>query len=115
MNALNLGRATMPDILQAAHPDRTEAARETFAPFDIDQADRPEPMDVTLLEGRWYTTEELAQILCVDPSSIRRWRTTKPPQGPPFVRVSARVTIYHSADVEEWLGDRRVDPAQFRR
>lgn len=43
---------------------------------------------------RWYTTDELATMLGVDPSTIRRWRTARPPQGPPFVRVSDRVTIY---------------------
>jgi hypothetical protein len=60
---------------------------------------------------RWYTTEELAELLKVDASSLRRWRTACPLQGPPFVRVSARRTIYNAADVEAWLIDRRVDPS----
>jgi hypothetical protein len=59
----------------------------------------------------WYTTEELAELLKVDASSIRRWRTAQPLQGPPFVRVSARRTIYSAADVEAWLDHRRVDPS----
>ena len=67
-------------------------------------------MTADLLLGRWYSTEELAELLNIDPSSVRRWRTARPPQGPPFVRVSSRVTMYSAADVETWLRSRRVDP-----
>jgi hypothetical protein len=63
-----------------------------------------------LVTGRWYSTEELAALLGVDPSSIRRWRTSSPPQGPPFIKLSARVTIYSASDVETWLRNRRTDP-----
>lgn len=69
-------------------------------------------MSADLLLGRWYSTEELAELLGVDPSSVRRWRTARPPQGPPFVRVSSRVTMYSSTDVESWLRSRRVDPGR---
>lgn len=69
-------------------------------------------MTADLLLGRWYSTEELAELLKVDPSSVRRWRTARPPQGPPFVRVSSRVTMYPAADVETWLRSRRVDPGR---
>ncbi|MEV0361193.1 helix-turn-helix transcriptional regulator [Nocardia fusca] len=65
---------------------------------------------VHLLEKRWYTTEEVARILSVDASSLRRWRTAMPPQGPPFVQVSDRVIRYSSVDVEAYLQARRVDP-----
>jgi predicted DNA-binding transcriptional regulator AlpA len=65
-----------------------------------------------LLAGRWYSTDELAALLGVDASTIRRWRTSDPPQGPAFVRVSARVTIYSAADVESWLRSRRVEPGR---
>jgi hypothetical protein len=37
-----------------------------------------------LLDGGWFTTEELAGMLGVDPSTLRRWRTARPPQGPPL-------------------------------
>ncbi len=57
------------------------------------------------------TTEELAALLRVDPSTIRRWRTSRPIQGPPFVHISERVTKYHIDDVRAWLASRRVDPA----
>ncbi|MFQ6331692.1 helix-turn-helix transcriptional regulator [Nocardia sp. CWNU-33] len=58
----------------------------------------------------WYTTEEVARMLSVDASSLRRWRTARPPQGPPFVQVSDRVVRYSSADVESYLQSKRVDP-----
>jgi predicted DNA-binding transcriptional regulator AlpA len=56
------------------------------------------------------TTEQLARLLGVDPSSVRRWRTSTPVQGPPFIRMSDRVVKYRRADVERWLDSRRVDP-----
>lgn len=65
-----------------------------------------------LLSGRWYSTEELANLLGVDASSIRRWRTSRPVQGPPFVKLSSRVTVYNARDVERWLLTRRVDPGR---
>lgn len=70
--------------------------------------DLPGPPE--LLDGEWYTTEELAARLGVDPSTVRRWRTATPPQGPPFVRLSERVVIYSACDVESWLRKRRTDP-----
>jgi predicted DNA-binding transcriptional regulator AlpA len=67
-------------------------------------------MTVDLIDGRWYSTEELAQLLGVDASTIRRWRTIRPPQGPPFVRLSSRRTIYSAADIAAWLHRCRVEP-----
>ena len=67
-------------------------------------------MNTAFGESHWYTTERLARVLGVDPSSLRRWRTARPPQGPPFVKISARHTIYSVRDVEEWLRSQRVDP-----
>jgi predicted DNA-binding transcriptional regulator AlpA len=61
-------------------------------------------------DQEWYTTEELARIMKVDPSTIRRWRTAYPRQGPPFVRLSFGVVRYYPADVQEWLSSRRIDP-----
>jgi predicted DNA-binding transcriptional regulator AlpA len=63
-----------------------------------------------LLFGGWLTTEQLAKLLNVDPSSVRRWRTQDPLQGPPFVRLSERVTVYSARDVEAWLSRHRIDP-----
>ena len=61
-------------------------------------------------DQEWYTTEELARIVKVDPSTIRRWRTARPRQGPPFVRLSFGVVRYNPADVQEWLRSHRIDP-----
>lgn len=58
----------------------------------------------------WYTTEEVAALLKVDASSLRRWRTGQAPQGPPFVAISDRVIRYSGADVMEYLSSRRIDP-----
>ncbi|WP_280410085.1 helix-turn-helix transcriptional regulator [Nocardia brasiliensis] len=63
-----------------------------------------------LTENAWYTTEEVAALLKVDASSLRRWRTAQPPDGPPFVRLSGRVTRYSGADVIAYLQHRRIDP-----
>lgn len=65
-----------------------------------------------LLHSGWYTTEEVAELLGVDASTLRRWRTSNPVQGPPFVRLTSRVTLYSVPDVQAWLASRRVDPAQ---
>jgi predicted DNA-binding transcriptional regulator AlpA len=67
-------------------------------------------MRTDLLNGPWYSTDELAALIGVDASSIRRWRTSNPPQGPPFIRLSSRVTIYSASDVETWLRTKRIDP-----
>jgi hypothetical protein len=65
-----------------------------------------------LLHSGWYTTEEVAALIGVDPSTLRRWRTCVPLQGPAFVQLSSRVTQYSVPDVETWLRSRRVDPAR---
>jgi Helix-turn-helix domain len=68
--------------------------------------------DRALLDGAWLTTEELARMLGVDPSTLRRWRTAHPPQGPPFVWLSGGVTRYSELDVSGWLASRRTDPGR---
>ncbi|WP_101255876.1 helix-turn-helix transcriptional regulator [Streptomyces barkulensis] len=65
-----------------------------------------------LLHSGWYTTDEVAELLGVDASTLRRWRTSNPVQGPPFVRLTSRVTMYSVPDVQAWLASRRVDPAK---
>ncbi|SES40280.1 helix-turn-helix transcriptional regulator [Actinokineospora terrae] len=67
---------------------------------------------VRLVDGDWYTTEELATLLHVDASTVRRWRTLRPYYGPAFVRVSERVVVYAADDVEAWVRARRTDPGQ---
>lgn len=65
-----------------------------------------------LLHSGWYETEEVAALLGVDASTLRRWRTASPPQGPPFVQFTSRITKYSVPDVQAWLADMRVDPAK---
>ena len=65
-----------------------------------------------LLDGAWFTTDELARMLGVDPSTLRRWRTAQPRHGPPFICLSSRVTLYSAQDVRRWLATRRIDPGQ---
>lgn len=65
-----------------------------------------------LLNNDWYSTNHLAARLHVDASTLRRWRTARPPQGPPFVTVSERVVVYSALDVEEWLHSRRTVPTK---
>ncbi|MFF2082870.1 helix-turn-helix domain-containing protein [Nocardia sp. NPDC058176] len=67
--------------------------------------------DARLNESSWYTTEEVAALLKVDASSLRRWRTASPPQGPPFVHLTGRVTRYLGSDVLAYLRRNRIDPA----
>lgn len=74
-------------------------------------AERPDvPSGGDLLDGEWLSTEEVAKLLGVDPSTIRRWRTARPSQGPPFLRLSPRLTVYNPSDVRRWLKRRRTDP-----
>ena len=61
-------------------------------------------------QSELITTEELARLLRVDPSSVRRWRTARPLQGPPYIQLSERVIMYAIEDVREWLSSRRVRP-----
>ncbi|MFD0687365.1 helix-turn-helix domain-containing protein [Actinomadura fibrosa] len=65
-----------------------------------------------LLHGGWYTTEELADLIGVDPSTLRRWRTARPMQGPPVVKMSGSVARYSSRDVETWLRSHRMVPGE---
>lgn len=44
--------------------------------------------------------------------AAHRWRTARPRQGPPFICLSSRVTLYSMHDVRRWLASRRTDPAR---
>ncbi|MFJ7240066.1 hypothetical protein ACIQWB_23460 [Streptomyces olivaceus] len=45
-----------------------------------------------------------------DASTLRRWHTAQPPQGPPFVSVSDRIVMYSALGIEEWPRSRRTVP-----
>jgi hypothetical protein len=55
----------------------------------------------------FYTTEEMAKILKVDPSTLRRWRRLKIPKGPKATYISERIWRYYHADFVEWMNGRR--------
>lgn len=55
----------------------------------------------------FYTTEEMAKILKVDPSTLRRWRRLTKPKGPTATPISERTWRYYHADFAEWLNRRR--------
>ncbi|WP_446038128.1 helix-turn-helix transcriptional regulator [Streptomyces sp. SID1121] len=74
-------------------------------PETTNTAESPAP-----LTGTWYSTKELAGILHVDPSTLRRWRTAHPRQGPPYLRVGKRVVLYSAHDVEHWIARHRTVP-----
>ncbi|MFD4829120.1 helix-turn-helix transcriptional regulator [Streptomyces uncialis] len=71
---------------------------------------RPHTEPDAPLSGTWYSTGEFARLLRVDPSTLRRWRTAHPRQGPPYVPVSGRVVLYSAHDVETWIAERRALP-----
>jgi predicted DNA-binding transcriptional regulator AlpA len=54
------------------------------------------------------STEQVAELLGVDASTLRRWRSAEPPEGPTFVRISERVTKYWRSDVLGWIDRLRV-------
>ncbi|MEU2868709.1 helix-turn-helix domain-containing protein [Streptomyces olivoreticuli] len=76
----------------------------------ISLASSPSASDEALATS-WYTTEEVALLLKRDPSTLRRWRTACPPQGPPFVQLSQRAVMYSALDLQQWLASRRIDPS----
>jgi hypothetical protein len=57
------------------------------------------------------TTAELARLQRRDPSTLRRWRTSRPIQGPPFLRLSSGAIVYDTDDIRTRLSRNRVDPA----
>ncbi|WP_280403904.1 helix-turn-helix transcriptional regulator [Nocardia brasiliensis] len=64
-----------------------------------------------LLNQRLYTTGEVAEIIGVDTSTLRRWRRESPARGPGFVRISDRVAKYPESDLEAYLEARHITPA----
>ena len=63
---------------------------------------KPEPFRV----AGFYTTNQMAHILNVDPSTHRRYRRRKEPPGPKATFISERVWRYYHDDFVEWLNKR---------
>lgn len=96
---------------ESNHPGKALTVRLVPQNQPADATDRQEGDNVIRLSPKpFMSTEELAGLLDVDPSTIRRWRTLQPLQGPPFIQISDRVVKYATADVERWLSARRVYP-----
>src|SRR4051812_34456779 len=62
-----------PRTLASTAPQHREAVTVRLKAVDS--------IDTTAAETELITTEELARMLRVDPSSVRRWRTARPLQG----------------------------------
>jgi hypothetical protein len=88
----------------------------------MDEQQRTDGDDLHLVEGtrsvdtRWvqtkaYTTHQAAAAIGVDDSTMRRWRTATPPEGPAFVQVSPRKYRYYEADIVAYLQSKRNDPS----
>ncbi|MFF2619352.1 helix-turn-helix domain-containing protein [Kitasatospora sp. NPDC058046] len=99
-----LARPHVPAASQLSVPTPAVAATPAH------EAD-PAP-EFDLLHSGWYSTEELATLLNVDPSTLRRWRTATPPQGPPFIQIAPRLYLYSIPDTQLWLAQKRTDPSE---
>ena len=53
--------------------------------------------------ARLLTTDDLADLIGVEPRTIERWR--KAGDGPPFM-LFGRTIRYHPARVQQWLASR---------
>jgi hypothetical protein len=89
---LRLPRGPCPTTTARTHGSARSEVITTIRGH-LNMCGRTRPMNTDSVEQRWYTTEQLATLLGVDPSSLRRWRTSRPPEGPAFVRVSPRHII----------------------
>lgn len=98
---------TSPADFAGPRTDEEVAAHPALHPQGNPANSRP-----PLLASAWYSTKDVASRLRIDASTLRRWRTAQPPQGPPFVSISERVVMYSAADIEEWLHSRRITPTQ---
>ncbi|MFD0261777.1 helix-turn-helix domain-containing protein [Kitasatospora indigofera] len=56
-----------------------------------------------------YTNEEAARILKVSVTTLRRWRSQEPAQGPAFIRIGGRISYRHQ-DLADYLSNNRVVP-----
>ncbi|MFB8235579.1 hypothetical protein ACFC58_03415 [Kitasatospora purpeofusca] len=97
-------RSRVPAVSRLSVPTPTVAAGPAH------EADPAAEFD--LLHSGWYSTEELASLLTVDPSTLRRWRSATPPQGPPFVQIAPRLYLYSIPDTQVWLAQNRTDPSE---
>ncbi|MGH9697947.1 MAG: helix-turn-helix transcriptional regulator [Candidatus Acidiferrales bacterium] len=53
------------------------------------------------------TVSQTAKIIGVSHALLQSWRDRH--VGPPYVKLSRRMVVYPSADLERWLEERRSD------
>ena len=99
--------------IQTPSQSSTEPTRiEPHAIRDDNARKSPTPSEPTVADDvaadGLLSTEEVAGLLGVDPSTLRHRRNTEPPEGPPFVPISKRVTKYWRSDVFGWISRLRV-------
>ena len=52
-----------------------------------------------------FVEEQACNYLHTTPRTLRLWRHTR---GLPHIRITAKVIRYRRADLDKWLGQRRV-------
>jgi len=56
-------------------------------------------------QGELMTDEQAAQVLSVEPRTLRLWRQTR---GLPHIRITSKVIRYRRSDISAWLERRRT-------
>jgi hypothetical protein len=54
------------------------------------------------------TTQQVADMLGVKPSTLRAWRCAK--TGPPFTRLTKQSVKYDERDIQKFVAERRTTP-----
>lgn len=68
-------------------------------------APRREPTDL-------ITEDEAAPLVGLTPKTLSNKRSSKDPDGPPYVRISGRAVRYSRKALAAWLDERTVTPGQ---
>jgi len=61
--------------------------------------------ETTAVTTELLTDQQAADILAVEPRTLRLWRNTR---GLPHIKISSKVIRYRRADVDAWLERRRT-------
>jgi len=60
-----------------------------------------------------FTTKEVAARIGLKSITLDKWRCSRPPRGPRYIRVGGRIR-YPADAVEKWLQSRSFDPAALK-
>ncbi|GAB2727702.1 helix-turn-helix domain-containing protein [Nocardia thraciensis] len=72
----------------------------------------PDGIQHVLLNQPMYTPAEVAKLLGVDTSTLRRWRRATPAQGTGIHSSVGTGREISASDLEEYLESRHIRPAQ---